>query len=115
MQAHTKKHLIENIRFIGSPEAISRLRKYARTTGATELPTDSIPATEVFPDLLTNPVGIYLKGSRCREELTQVQLAEITGIPRRHISEMESGKRAIGKERAKKLAEALHADYRMFL
>ena len=115
MQVHTKKHPTENIRFIGSPEAISRLRKYASTTGATELPTDSIPATEVFPDLLTNPAGIYLKGSRYREDLTQVQLAETTGIPRRHISEMESGKRAIGKERAKKLAEALHVDYRMFL
>jgi len=52
MQAHTKKHLSENIRFI--PEAISRLRNYARTTGATQLPTDSIPATELFSDLATN-------------------------------------------------------------
>ena len=114
MLAHTKKHPTENIRFTGSPEAISRLRNYARTAGAIET-TDSIPATEVFPDLATNPHGIYLKGSRYREDLTQVQLAEITGIPRRHISEMESGKRTIGKERARKLAIALHVDYRMFL
>jgi len=56
-----------------------------------------------------------LKGSRYRHEITQVQLADITGIPRRHISEIESGKRALGKERAKKLADALHVDYRMFL
>jgi len=115
MQAHTRKHPTENIRFIGSPEAISRLRKYARTAGASEIPADSVLATDVFPDLATNPAGIYLKGSRYREEITQEQLAEATGIPRRHISEMESGKRTIGKERAKKLAAALHVDYRMFL
>lgn len=115
MQAHTRKHPTENIRFIGSPEAISRLRKYARTAGASEIPADSVPAAEVFPDLETNPQGVYLKGSRLREDITQEQLAEATGIPRRHISEMENGKRTIGKERAKKLAAALHVDYRMFL
>jgi plasmid maintenance system antidote protein VapI len=39
----------------------------------------------------------------------------MTGIHRRHISEMENGKRPIGKENAKKLAKVLNADYRMFL
>jgi len=76
---------------------------------------DSVPAEEVLPDLLTNPHGVYLKGLRYREELTQVQLSEITGIPRHHISEMESGKRTIGKANARKLAEALKAEYRLFL
>jgi transcriptional regulator with XRE-family HTH domain len=42
-------------------------------------------------------------------------LAEKTGIPQRHISEMENGKRTIGKERAKVLASALKTDYRVFL
>ncbi|NVN90192.1 MAG: helix-turn-helix transcriptional regulator [Desulfuromonadales bacterium] len=115
MLERTKKHHTESIRFYGSPDAIKRLRECAVSAGAVEMPVDSIPAEEVFPDLATNSVGIYLKGSRYREELTQVQLAEITGIPRRHISEMESGKRTIGKESAKKLAEALGIDYRMLL
>jgi plasmid maintenance system antidote protein VapI len=44
-----------------------------------------------------------------------VQLSEMTGIPRRHISEMEHGKRPIGKETARKLAKALDCDYRVFL
>lgn len=115
MLEHTKKHPTERIQFYGSPQAINRLRKLARTAGAIEASADSIPATEVFPDLATNPHGIYLKGSRYREGITQVHLAETTGIPRRHISEMENGKRTIGKERAKKLAAALQVDYRMFL
>jgi DNA-binding transcriptional regulator YiaG len=59
--------------------------------------------------------GVCLAGARRREGLTQRQLAEKTGIPQRHISEMENGKRTIGKDRAKVLAEALNEDYRIFL
>ena len=115
MLEHTKKHHTESIRFYGTPQTISRLRKYARSAGAIEASADSIPAEEVSPELLTNPHGVYLKGLRYREELTQVQLSELAGINRRHISEMESGKRPIGKANAKKLAEVLKADYRLFL
>jgi DNA-binding XRE family transcriptional regulator len=115
MLERTKKHRTESVRFYGTPQTIRQLRNYARTTGAVEVAVDSVPAEEVFPDLLTNPHGVYLKGIRYREELTQVELAELTGIPRRHISEMESGKRSIGKASAHKLAEALHAEYRVFL
>jgi ribosome-binding protein aMBF1 (putative translation factor) len=67
---------------------------------------------EVFPD---RSPGKMLVGGRCKEGLTQQQLSDITGIPRRHISEMENNKRPIGKERAKKLAKALQVDYRVFL
>ena len=44
-----------------------------------------------------------------------MQLSELTGIPRRHISEMEHDKRAIGKETGRKLAKALDCDYLVFL
>lgn len=115
MLERTKKHHTESIRFYGTPQTISQLRKYARTAGAVEVAADSIPAEDVSPELLTNPHGTYLKGIRYREGLTQVQLSEMTGIQRRHISEMESGKRTIGKSVAHKLADALKADYRLFL
>ena len=59
--------------------------------------------------------GTYLSGARYRENLTQVELAERSGIPRRHISEMENGKRPIGKANAKKLAAALDIDPRLLL
>jgi len=70
---------------------------------------------EVFPELAGKEKQVYLRGIRYREDLTQKQLADMTGIPQRHISEMENGKRTIGKENAKKLAKVLNADYRMFL
>ena len=116
MLEHTKRHHTESVRFYGSPQVLNKIRKYASTAGAVEASSDSIPATELFPELITNPQGTYLKGIRYREDLTQVELSEMTGIPRRHISEMESGKRPVGKENAKKLAAALGVtDYRMFL
>jgi DNA-binding XRE family transcriptional regulator len=115
--AHTKKHPTESIRVIGSPEVISQLRKYALKIGAGIIETadDSIPASDISPELDTNPTGVYLRGIRLREELTQEALAELTGISRSNISAMEHGKRPIGKETAKKLATALNCDYRRFL
>jgi DNA-binding XRE family transcriptional regulator len=59
--------------------------------------------------------SVFLSGARYREDLTQQELSERTGIPRRHISEMENGKRPIGKQNARKLAEVLNVDPRRFL
>ncbi len=47
--------------------------------------------------------------------MTQRELARKTGIPQRHISEMENGRRPIGKEMAKRLGEALNIGYKVFL
>ena len=49
------------------------------------------------------------------EGLTQAQLAEKIHIKPHHISEMENGKRTIGKEMAKRLAKALNTGYKVFL
>ena len=118
MLAHTKKRHTEKpleVRFVGSQEKIGKLLEYARELGVHDA-TDTVSITEAFPGYSINPLGLALRGARNREGLTQRQLAEAAGIPQRHISEMESGKRQIGRERAKKLAEALHvSDYRVFL
>ena len=60
--------------------------------------------------------GKALRIYRENAGLTQTALGErVGGIPRQHISNMENGKRPIGKENAKRLAAALHVDYRVFL
>ena len=76
---------------------------------------DGIPASVVSPELDANPGGVYLRGIRVREDMTQEGLAKKTGITRSNISAMEHGKRTIGKETAKKLAAVLNCDYRRFL
>ena len=67
---------------------------------------------EVFPNF--HP-GDTLKGARLMHELTQAKLAAMIGVKASHISEMEKGKRPIGKEMAKRLAKALSTSYQVFL
>lgn len=68
---------------------------------------------EVFPEGITP--GEVLRGLRYREGLTQAQLADLVGVKPAHISDMEKGRRPIGKEMAKRLAQALHVGYKVFL
>jgi len=125
MLGHTKKRNTEEVeaRFIGTPENIRKLRRAARAfnvvdaTKGERSPEDEKNWTmeEAFPEMAWNAGGVSIRGGRAKEGLTQRQLAELTGIPQRHISEMENGKRPIGKELARKLAKALNVDYRVFL
>lgn len=60
--------------------------------------------------------GDVLRIYRENAGLTQTALGQrMGGVPRQHISNMENGKRPIGKETARKLAAALNTDYRVFL
>ncbi len=114
MLERTKKPRIEIVRFIGPAKKLQELREYAAKLGIQE-PDDSIPWRDAFPEFQGNEAGTILAGYRQREGLTQMQLAEATGIPQRHISEMENGKRIIGVVNAKRLAVALHCDHRRLL
>jgi len=67
---------------------------------------------EAFPEY--GPADA-LRGARHMEGLTQAQLAERIDIKPHHISEMENGKRTIGKKMAKRLANALNTEYKVFM
>jgi len=78
--------------------------------------SDSVPWREVYPEYSeAQLICKALAGASYREDLTQIKLSELTGIPQRHISEMENGKRSIGKEMAKQLGKALNIGYKVFL
>jgi DNA-binding XRE family transcriptional regulator len=121
MQVLTKKHPIEKmveVRFRGTVASINKLRRAAKALNVTDLleEKDTYTPEELSPELQWNSSGVALRGARGKEGLTQKQLAELVNIAQHHISEMETGKRPIGKETAKKLAEALNvSDYRVFL
>ena len=59
--------------------------------------------------------GKRLDAERFKRSMTQIKLSELSSIPQHHISEIENGKRPIGKEMAKKLAKVFKVDYRVFL
>ncbi len=116
MQAHTKEHLTEEmveLRLKVHRHNVPLVRRYVEAVESEEERTYTV--AEVFPEYIGKELQVALRAYRTREALTQKQLSALTGIPQHHISEMENGKRSIGKERAKKLAEALHCDYRQLL
>ena len=59
--------------------------------------------------------GQMLRGCRFQHDVSQKTLAKGLKISQHHISEMENGKRPIGKEMAHRLAKFFKTDYRLFL
>ena len=116
MQAHTKKHPIETIemRFVGPVANMAKAIETLKPLGFVDT-SDSIPWREVLEYKDEALPGVCLRGGRYREGITQKQLADMIGLPQRHISEMENGKRPIGKEMAKRLGKALNISYKVFL
>jgi hypothetical protein len=117
MQAHTKKHHTETIelKFIGPIVNMARAIETLKPLGFLDT-SDATPWREAYPECSEEQlIGKSLAGARYREGLTQIQLSDMTGIPQRHISEMENGKRPIGKEMAKRLGKALNISYKVFL
>ena len=125
MSVHTKEHLTKEhpthamctLAFVGPIDHAEAARKALHALGFVEADTrETIPWREAFPPIPeAERPGRMLRAARSKEGVTQNQLALMTGIPQRHISEMEHGKRSIGKDRARKLAEALKVDYHVFL
>lgn len=97
------------------PQAlVLEVRTFMRHMGIVE-ENDSLPWREALSIKDEELPATCLRGGRAKEGLTQQQLSDMTGIPKRHISEMENGKRPIGKQTARKLAQALNIDPRVFI
>jgi DNA-binding XRE family transcriptional regulator len=95
-KAHSIQKLIENYRY--EPEEEEYI---------------DIDEALKFAEKDRGEAGVLLAGYRKRDRLTQAQLAE--KLDTHQSAAMESGKRAIGKALAKKMAEIFDTDYRNFL
>jgi len=117
MLEHTKARHTKNIKLylIGPANRKDKAMETLVALGFTEV-SDSIPWREAFPEASDQElIGGILVGARNKAGITQKQLADLTGVHQRHLSEMEHGKRTIGKKNAKLFAEVLNTDYRVFL
>jgi len=76
-----------------------------------------IPWRESVKDLIEKytEAGVALKGARAKAGFSQNELAKKLEMPQSHISDMEHGRRPIGKKMAKRLAEVLKVGYKVFL
>jgi len=114
MLARTKKRPTEEIveiRLRGPRKSREAAVRAVEPLGFQDV-SEALPWRSVLPEPAP---GQALKGARAKEGLTQRALADLTGLPQRHISEMETGRRPIGKQTARILARALKVDYRLFL
>jgi DNA-binding XRE family transcriptional regulator len=78
---------------------------------------NSVSAESVFPDLADpskHPM-ITFRGIRSKTGLTQKDVAERLGIAQADVSNIERGKRSIGKALAKRIEKEFGIDYRRFL
>ena len=60
-------------------------------------------------------VALSVRAKRKRAGMSQAELAEALGIKQANVSEIETGKRTIGKDLAKRIARVFECDYRLFL
>ncbi len=125
MSAHTKMRLtntesndssilyvIQNHKTYAIPKKIAE--KYVIDTKASK---GSIPSDVVFAKLVKKltKAGALLKGLRLREGLTQVAFAQKINVTQASLSNMENGRRPIGKNVAKRIEKAFGPNYRYFL
>jgi len=106
MSVHTRTRRIKGL-----------TKKVKKSRVRTKIKEKSVPWREAFEDLFDQctEAGVMLKGYRLKKEMTQRALGEAIGISQNHLSEMEHGKRPIGKELAKRFAKFFNTDYRIFL
>ena len=127
MSVHAKKRPIEEITIsVGKSRPRLFLVPKSKANGVVELLSDfevttddgkSIPWREAFKDLTDKytEAGATLQGARLKENLSQVELAKRLKVTQADVSNMENGRRSIGKKMAKRIARVLNVDYRIFL
>lgn len=106
-----------NTIFIIPRSASRRLFNFLQSLQSPDKENDRIAADEVFKNLYKKhgKVGAIIRGFRVRDDLTQKNLAKRLKIHQTHISQIENGKRVVGKNLAQKLAKVFRTDYRLFL
>ena len=130
MSAHTREHLIDtqkffcvivnlhkskksyNIPLSHQKELEKVLENYSEKDDNTPVAWEVLAKDRIEK---YKKSGLVLRGMRYREGLSQKHLAEASGITQNEISNIENGKRTVGKKVAEKLAKVLNFDYRMLL
>jgi len=104
----------QHFHYVDIPQAklkplLGLLKKYLK---------DTVPWRELAKDRIQAAGGesaYMLKVARSMADMTQTELAKKLHMPQGNLSQIECGKRSIGKSLAKKLGKILGKDYRVFL
>ena len=100
--SHEMKAILNAIRMQFPVQIVS-----SRTVSADEAKSVPVEETEWWKKMQENRVGNLLAGARLKKQLTQAELARLSGVPQSHISAMEKGRMKISLAAAEKLGAAL--------
>jgi ribosome-binding protein aMBF1 (putative translation factor) len=118
MLEHTKKPHTDDARVFLSvlcrPAMLEEVKAVLEAKGCTikQEEKEWYTPAELFPN---HHAGDAIRGLRCREDMTQKELAEKMGIGVSNLSHMEHGRRPVGKDMAKRFAKVLNTDWRLLL
>ncbi|HSW69265.1 MAG TPA: helix-turn-helix transcriptional regulator [Gammaproteobacteria bacterium] len=125
MSEHTKKHRINaqahgstlHITYHDKTYAIPKniAEKYLVENKKIKKPVQSIKRLFDKLDVKFTKAGALLKGLRVRENLSQVEFAKKIDVTQANLSNMENGRRPIGKVIAKRIEKIFGTNYRYFL
>lgn len=122
MSALTKKHHTDLIiRYDSEIHSFKDVPKYKLKPiiqSLEDYEEDSIPWREVFKEDFEKAGGeipYMIKAHRHGKSMTQKQLAKLLNMPQGNLSQIENGKRTVGKKLAKKLGKIFNVGYRVFL
>ncbi len=112
MLEHTKKPPTNTVvlSFAVPPTLVEEVRTFMQNKGIAE--SDGCDIDELFPN---HHAGHSIRGLRYREGMTQTALAKTLGISAQNLSHIEHGRRAIGRNMAKRIAEIFDTNWRLFL
>ncbi len=96
---------------------VELLSKFEVHNASLEEDKETVPWRVVLKDIIEKytEAGATLQGARLKAEMSQVELAKRLGVTQADVSNMEHGRRSIGKKMAKRLAKILKTNYRIFL
>lgn len=117
MSALTKKHRIDDVAKISWHGGLYVVPIEVMERYKVKADKNYVSIDELFSDLTqkSGEPGVLLRGLRYREGLNQIEFAKKLNISQTNLSAMENGKRTIGKELAKRIADLFGLDYRIFL
>lgn len=128
MSEHTKKHLISahshgaTLHITHHNKTYIIPKKIAEKYVVEEKPRKKLKKqSQTIKSLFKNlddkftKAGALLKGLRLREGLSQIEFAKKINVTQANLSNMENGRRPIGKIVAKRIEKVFGTNYRYFL
>lgn len=117
MSALTKKHHIDDVAKISWHGGLYAVPIEVMERYKISSDEEYTSIEELFSDLTqkSGEPGVLLRGLRYREGLSQIEFAKKLNISQTNLSAMENGRRTIGKELAKRIANLFGLDYRVFM